>query len=111
LQAKEGPQKGIKAVKISKAAMALNNAEMGIESSGDDTQDTQAMAQNIMSISSDQMSDLVSKTDQKETQSTVNESAAIAVAKEAAQSYVKDHPDSVFDKKDPKKKTVSKATA
>lgn len=58
------------------------------------------MAQNIMSISTDQLSDIGdNKATGKESQSSENESATIIAAKAAAESYVKDHPDSVFDKK------------
>lgn len=71
---------------------------MGIESK----EDTQTTAQNIMSISSDQLSELSSKGEQKAKQSTTNESAAIAVAKEAAESYVKDHPADTLFKKEKK---------
>jgi hypothetical protein len=73
-------------LKISQAAEALNNAEMGLGES-------QENDKSIMSISSDQLYVNDDKVTDRVTPNNTNEAAAITIAKEAASNYLKDHPD------------------
>ena len=87
--------------KISSAAAALNNAEMGLTTTEESTESNK----NVMSISSDQIFFNGEDSPHEKAKNASNEAAAITVAKQAAMSYVKNHPESqVFSKDDKKKK-------
>lgn len=77
-------------LKISSAAAALNNAELGIENNNM----SEEQQKTVMSISSDQL--YVSdndKTSKEEQQPNNTEAAAITMAKQAAKNFVKEHPE------------------
>lgn len=90
-QQKQQQSKGQGKLKISSAAEALNAAELGIQST-----ETESNEKTVMSISSDQLfvngdregdDKVISPTN------TTQEAAAITIARQAAQLYVKDHPE------------------
>ena len=88
-------------VKISQAALALNNMEMGIESQADSSSDS------VMGISMDQLyTNFGDGGDTQANQKAIqnNEAAAITMAKQAATMFVQQHPESqVFEKDGPPK--------
>mmetsp|Transcript_35742 Transcript_35742/g.54713 ORF Transcript_35742/g.54713 Transcript_35742/m.54713 type:complete len:125 (-) Transcript_35742:2651-3025(-) len=78
-------------LKISSAAAALNNAEMGLTTE----EESEENSKSVMSISSEQ---IFYSGEDKESMAqqpahTENEAAAITRAKEAAKNYVKSHPE------------------
>jgi hypothetical protein len=76
-------------LKISSAAAALNNAELGVKAEVSTEE-----ASRIMSISSDQLYvDESKKADPVEPQPQVGEAAAITMAKQAAKTFVSSHPE------------------
>jgi hypothetical protein len=76
-------------LKISSAAEALNNAEMGLTS-----EDSHANEKQIMSISTDQIyfNEDKETLDKYQTPKNTSEAAAITIAKETAKKFLKDHP-------------------
>mgnify|MGYP006891255346 CR=1 FL=1 len=87
-QAKDG-----KKIKISKAALALNSAEMGLEE-----KEREGGGQSIVGISSDQLYTNYGNSDDKKTLMNLNqqnESAAITMAKKAVNEFVRSNPEAV----------------
>jgi len=84
-------------LKISPAALALNNMEMGLES-----KDSKQEEDDIVGISSDQLYTNFGQTDKKtiQTMSKQKESAAITMAKKAASQFITSHPDVLTQKID-----------
>ena len=87
---KQEAQKQGKQLKISKAAKALNNLELGLDSN---QQIENGNVQDIVPISTDQMYTNFGKTDEKTIQRIMHqdEAAAITMAKKAVSQYVNNH--------------------
>ena len=90
-QKKQAEKEG-KDIKISKAAKALNNAELGLDQNA---KIETGKDQDILPISSDQMYTNFGETDEKTLKnlSQQKEAAAITMAKQAVSQIVRKHPE------------------